>query len=242
MQPIFWVLIVLAVVVYIGIRMFLYAGARVSSLREWAELNSYTFQSEKDASIVQRYGELTRLTLHQNCSASNVVRGPLGRYKFCAFDFIDVNKRRGPHYYRRLTSVATAFAAVVVETDLALPSLIIERETLSDKVAKAFGAEDVQFESEAFNRQFMVRSPDKARAIAVLGPTVQQLLIDTPLFEFSSSLHMLELHGSLVLARSRSDQFFTEIDYPEVLELLSTMLTLIAASNGEQDSRHLAHD
>ncbi len=85
-------------------------------------------------------------------------------------------------------------------------------------------------ENSLFNRRFRVRSPDKARAIAVLGPAVQQLLIDTPLFEFSSSLHLLELHGSMVLARSRSDQFFTEKDYPEVLELLSTMLTPIAAS------------
>jgi hypothetical protein len=74
----------------------------------------------------------------------------------------------------------------------------------------------------------MVRSPDRARTLAVLGPAVQQLLIDTPLFEFSSSLHTLQFDGSLVLARSRSDQFFSEKDYPAVLELLSAMLKHIA--------------
>jgi hypothetical protein len=229
-QPVYWVLIGLAGVVYIGIRMFLYAGARVSALREWADRKSYTFQPENDESIGQRYGELTRLTLFQNCSACNVVRGPLGRYTFCAFDFTDLDKGRGPAYNRRSPPVGTSFAAVVVETDLALPSLIIERETFSDKVVKAFGGEDVRVESEDFNRRFTVRSPDQDRAKAALVPAVQQLLVETPLFEFSSSLHTLELHGALILARSRSDQFFTEKDYPEVLELLSDLLNQIAAS------------
>src|SRR5262249_15017683 len=148
----------------------------------------------------QRYGELTRLTLYQNCSASNVVRGPLGRYKFCAFDFVDLDQRRRSKGARKFGPTSTSFAAVVVETDLALPALIMERETISDKVAKTFGAEDVQFESESFNRRFMVRAADNARAVTVLGPAVQQLLIDTPLFEFSASLSTLEMHGSLLLA------------------------------------------
>jgi hypothetical protein len=177
MWPIYWVLIVVVVIVYIGVRI-VYARARKSSLREWADLNSYTFQPQRVTSIGRRYGRLSRLTSHQNCSASNIIRGPLGRYRFCAFDFVDLNQqRRPPHHRRHFAPVATSFAAVVVETDLALPSIIIERETLSDKVAKAFGVEDIQFESEAFNRRFMVRSPDRARTLAVLGPAVQQLLM-----------------------------------------------------------------
>jgi hypothetical protein len=232
-QPIHWVLIAVAFVVYIGIRVMLNASARVSSLREWADLNSYTFQKEKDTSIGLRYGALTRLTQYGNCASSNVVRGPLGRYKFCAFDFVDINKphmsqRRATWSHKHFAGIATSFAAVVVETDLDMPSVVIERETLADKVAKAFGVEDVQFESEEFNHRFMVRSRNKDRTIALLGPAVQAILIDTPLFDFSSSLHTLELNGPLVLARSRTDQFFTEKDYPEVLELLADMLTHIA--------------
>lgn len=230
MQPIHWVLIALAVVAYIGIRVYLNARARVSLLREWAELNSYTFQRENDPSIGVRYGELTRLTQYQNCSASNVIRGALGRYPFCAFDFVDLDHRKGVVYYRHSATAATSFAAVVVETDLDLPSVIIERETLSDKVAKSFGALDIPFESEAFNRRFRVQGPDKDKVLATLGPAIQQLLIDTPLFEFSAALRTLQLHGSLILARSHSDHFFTEKDYPEVLELLVALVKLLAAS------------
>jgi hypothetical protein len=229
-QPIYWALIVVAGVMYIGMRMIWYANARTFRLREWADRNGYTFQLKDDDSLGIQYSELTRLTRFQNCSASNVVSGTIGQYRFRAFDFIDVNERREHRHHRHFAAVATSFAAVVVETDLALPALVIERETLSDKVAKVFGAEDVQFESEAFNHRFMVRAADRTRAVAVLAPEVQQLLLDTPLFEFSSSLQMIELHGSLVLARSRSDQFFTEVDLPDVLELLSTMLKLRAAS------------
>lgn len=226
MQPIHWVLIGLAVVGYIIVRMILYAGVRVSRLREWADLNNYTFQAEKDPSIGPSYSQLTRLSTHLNCSATNVIRGSLRHYKFCAFDFVDLNRPRR-NISRSKSAVATSFAALVVETDLDLPSVIIERETLSDKVAKAFGVEDVQFDSEVFNRRFMVRSSDKERVIKVLGPQIQQLLIETPLFEFISSLQMIEFHGSLILARSRSDQFFTEKDYPEVVDLLSALLVLL---------------
>lgn len=230
MQPIYWVLIVLVVIGYVAIRMVVYAGMRVSYLREWADLNSYTFQTEHDASIGPRYSALARLSAYQNCSATNVVRGSLGRYTFCAFDFVDLDTRRGSQKTRRYGPTSISFAAVVVETDLALPSIIIERETVSEKIAKAIGVEDVQFESEAFNRRFMVRSSDTSRAIATLGPAVQQLLLDTPLFDFESALNMIEMKGPLVLARSRGDQFFTEKDYPEVLKLLSELLEMIVAS------------
>ncbi|MBI3866625.1 MAG: hypothetical protein HY290_32485 [Planctomycetia bacterium] len=230
MQPIYWIVIAVAVVVYIGLRVFLDADARVFSLQKWADLNNFTFQREKDASIGPRYAQLTRLSSHQNCSASNVVRGSLGEYTFCAFDFIDLDQRRRSNVRHKHGPTATSFAAVVIETDLGLPPVVIERETLLEKVAKTFGAEDVQFESDAFNAKFMVRSPDKSRAIAIVGPAIQQLLVDTPLFEFESSLQVLELHGSLVLARSRSDQFFSEKDYPELLQLLADLLALMAAS------------
>jgi hypothetical protein len=49
-------------------------------------------------------------------------------------------------------------------------------------------------------------------------------------------LNIIEMKGHLVLARSRGDQFFTEKDYPEVLKLLSEMLTAIAASTGHASS------
>src|SRR5262245_29782170 len=106
--------------------MVLYADARASNLRVLAELNNYAFDPNRDASIGQRYGTLTRLTQFQNCTASNVVRGSLGRFKFCAFDFVDLDRRRRSKGTRKFGPVSTSFAAVVVETDLELPAVIIE--------------------------------------------------------------------------------------------------------------------
>jgi hypothetical protein len=238
MHPLYWALIILGVIAYIGMRVYLYTGARTSSLREWADRDSFTFQSENDPSIGQRYSELSRLTRFQNCTACNIIRGPLGRYKFCAFDFVDIDRRRGSNIGHKTAPVATSFAAVVVETDLRLPPVILERETLSHKVARVFGALDVQFESEEFNRRFAVRSPDKVGAVTALGSAAQELLTQSPLFEFSAALHILEFHGSLVLARSRTDQLFDENVYPEVLELISALLALIAASSAKAETEN----
>lgn len=58
----------------------------------------------------------------------------------------------------------------------------------------------------------------------VANHEAQQLLIQTTLFEYSGALALLELHGSLVLAHSHEDQFFSAKDYPEVLALIDALL------------------
>ena len=127
MQPIYLGLIVFAVVGYIGIRMFLSAGERASSLEKWADRNKYTFKPEADTSIGKNYSQLSQLTVYQNCSASNVVRGSLGTFNFCAFDFVDVNDRPGLKRFDNSAPAAISFSALVVETDLSFPPLVVER-------------------------------------------------------------------------------------------------------------------
>lgn len=170
MQPIHWVIIGVVVIVYIGIRHWLYSDARVSELETWIQLNNYTFQKENDPTIGNRYAVLKRLTRYQNCKATNVIRGSLRDNKFCAFDFVDLDRpqHNRSRYYRGHGPSATMFAAVVVETNQAFPAIIIERETISNKIARTFGIEDVQVESEEFNCKFMARSSDKDKVKKLL--------------------------------------------------------------------------
>jgi hypothetical protein len=58
-----------------------------------------------------------------------------------------------------------------------LPELLIRREHIFDKIAGAFGFDDIDFESEAFSRRFHVKSPDKRFAYDVITPRMMEFLL-----------------------------------------------------------------
>ncbi len=59
------------------------------------------------------------------------------------------------------------------------PELLIRREGLFDKLAGAFGFDDIDFESEEFSRRFHVKSSDKRFAYDVIHPRMMEFLLDT---------------------------------------------------------------
>ncbi len=58
-----------------------------------------------------------------------------------------------------------------------LPNLEIRSEHLFDKIGDALGFDDIDFESEEFSRKFMVKSPDKRFAYAVVHPRMMEYLL-----------------------------------------------------------------
>ena len=58
-----------------------------------------------------------------------------------------------------------------------VPDLLIRPEGFFDKVAGAFGFDDIDFESEEFSRAFFVKSSDKRFAYDVLHPRMLELLM-----------------------------------------------------------------
>lgn len=58
-----------------------------------------------------------------------------------------------------------------------VPDLVIRRENLFDRVAGAFGFDDIDFESEEFSRTFHVSSPDKRFAYAVIHQRMMEFLL-----------------------------------------------------------------
>jgi hypothetical protein len=59
----------------------------------------------------------------------------------------------------------------------ALPSLSITREDLGTKAAKVFGAQDIEFESDDFNRAFRVTSDDTRFAYGIITPGLMEWLL-----------------------------------------------------------------
>jgi hypothetical protein len=60
-----------------------------------------------------------------------------------------------------------------------IPSLAIRREGMFDKLAGAFGFDDIDFESDEFSRRFHVKSVDKRFAYDVVHPRMMEYLLDS---------------------------------------------------------------
>jgi hypothetical protein len=58
-----------------------------------------------------------------------------------------------------------------------IPDLLIRREGVLDKIAGAFGFDDIDFESAEFSRRFCVKSPDKRFAYDVIHPRMMEFLL-----------------------------------------------------------------
>jgi len=58
-----------------------------------------------------------------------------------------------------------------------VPDLLIRREGMFDKLAGAFGFDDIDFESSEFSRKFHVKSADKKFAYDVITPAMMEFLL-----------------------------------------------------------------
>jgi hypothetical protein len=70
------------------------------------------------------------------------------------------------------------FSVVIAEMTCFVPSLAIERETVLRRLSDPMGFEDIEFESEAFNRAFQVQAKDRAFAFKLVDARMMQWLMD----------------------------------------------------------------
>jgi len=94
-----------------------------------------------------------------------------GGHSFCSFKFAyQISSIPG-------ATNAVSGAAVMVRLPAVLPELSLMHEALDDKLDKLFGAQDIELESDAFNRLFRVESPNEAFAYGVLHPRMMEWIM-----------------------------------------------------------------
>lgn len=60
-----------------------------------------------------------------------------------------------------------------------MPDLLIRREGLFDKIASAFGKNDIDFESAEFSRKYYVQSDSRKFAYDIIHPRMMEFLLET---------------------------------------------------------------
>ncbi|SDB91844.1 hypothetical protein SAMN05216410_0915 [Sanguibacter gelidistatuariae] len=167
---IFVVFLVVAVVIIvfgvIGQRRRREANAAWAAARGWAVL-------ENDTALARRWSGAPFGT-GSSRKATEILAGPAAgrqalsfRYTYTTTSGSGENKSSTDHVHH----------VVVVFLPAPLPALTIAPETFGAKIVKAFGGQDIQFESEQFNSRWRVTSPDLRFAHDVVHPRTMERLL-----------------------------------------------------------------
>jgi hypothetical protein len=101
-----------------------------------------------------------------------------GRYNDCDFVAFEYSYKRSSGTGAQRTTTTYTFTVCAVRLPVALPMLQVEPEGWLSRVAEAVGVGDqVNVESEAFNRAFAVRAQDRKFASDVLHPRHVEALL-----------------------------------------------------------------
>jgi hypothetical protein len=185
------VVILAAIAVLILVRMvnaYIAKRQRPGQLAALAAQLGWRFETDADESFDDQYGHFSAFARGHSRSAFNTFYGAIeveGRqWPVRTGDFrYRTTSTNGKHR----TTVTHCLSYAIVETPhLGAPDLYFRREGLFDRVAGAFGFEDIDFESAEFSERFHVKSSDKRFAYAVLDPRMMEFLLDgdPPSFDF----------------------------------------------------------
>ena len=167
-----------------GVYRYLRNAKRIEALAQFCLSKGWEF-SHQDYSLVARWdGE--PFFQGRARKARNVVRGtltrPQGGWPFVAFDYTYVTDSTDSQGRRH--SKTHRFAICAAELPTWLPGLRVTPENVLTRIGNVVAGDDIELESEDFNRRFRVQSPDRKFACDVLPPRTMQMLLHRPPLAF----------------------------------------------------------
>jgi len=163
-------------------------GFRALSQSAWkarrAQLSSYAAQQgwtyQPNASQWSRVFTPRPFDAGVNRKARDLLSGTTASGPFVSFEYLYIDKNIGYDPGGRGEAARTYFFSVVaVKVGWEIPRTEFIPEGITQKVAKALGGDDLDVESDAFNKKWRIRTLDKRAAHALLTPKmIERLLTD----------------------------------------------------------------
>ncbi len=168
------------VIGYLAYRGWQAAEQRRESLAALAARLGWSFDPEPDDSHDEEYAHFEMFRRGHGRRAYNTLAGP--------FEIAgsDCRAKAGDFLYKITTSNGKTttththhFSYLIVHLPFAeVGDLFIRPEHFFDRIASTLGFDDIDFESDEFSRRFLVKSPDKRFAYAVVHPRMMEFLLD----------------------------------------------------------------
>jgi len=142
---------------------------RLAVAAGWADDRGYDYLASNQALLPYLRGE--PFVRSVSSEVMEFIEGETpGGHTFCSFLYTYTSSSGD-------SPTTVEHAIVMVRLPAGLPELSLTREEFGDKVGKFFGGQDIELESDEFNRLFRVRSPFEGFAYAVLHPRMMEWLI-----------------------------------------------------------------
>ena len=171
--PVVAVIVLIAVGV-LGVRRYRADRDRRLGLFAFATQRGWDYHGVDPGGLVHRWsvrpfgtGEARR--------AAQVVTGTWSGHAFVSFDY--TYSTEVPRTDGTPDTVTMRFRITAIPMPAALPPLEVTRESAASRVQPALGVDDIDLESEAFNRRFRVRCLDRKAASDVLHPRTMEALL-----------------------------------------------------------------
>ena len=148
---------------------------RRQALQTWAGKNGYSYTAEDDRWCERWNGSPFGEGDHRR--AKNVITGS-AKLPFSAFDYSYQTHSSDGRGGR--TTTTHHFAVTALEFSGFLPTLQVTPESVFTRIGHSLGLDDIDLESEDFNRKFRVHANDRKFASDVLTPRTMQALLARP--------------------------------------------------------------
>jgi len=183
---------VVAVAIGVGVWSNKLAKKRRAAIAAWATEHGLLFGRQRMYGFDKRFPDFQFLARGKDRYAYNVANGDVDGLHVTAFDYHYATEHRDSE--GRRTTTHHHQSILVVRPPFKLANLQIRREGLFDRIAQAFGANDIDFESAEFSERFRVKADDRKWAYDVISPKTMALLLDGPEFSIDMGSSELALH------------------------------------------------
>jgi type II secretory pathway pseudopilin PulG len=155
--------------------------ARIAELQNLALAKGWQFSAADPYGLPERW-EGDPFGNGYDREATNVLTGTAATHPMVAFDYSykeDSTDSKG-----NTTTSTYHYAVCALAMPCPLPALHVAKEGVFARLGTMLGMQDIELESEEFNRRFRVRCPDPKLATDVLTPRTMQLLLGCGDVEF----------------------------------------------------------
>lgn len=166
------------------------ALARIEAMRAFAERMGLAFDPHHDASHDEEYAHFEIFRRGFDRYAYNTISGPIdlgaataqcktGDFTYKTRETYTTTDSKGRTTTRTRIVVHHFSYFILGLPYIKMPDLLIRREGLFDKIASAFGKNDIDFESAEFSRKYFVKCDSRKFAYDIIHQRMIEFLLET---------------------------------------------------------------
>lgn len=170
--------------------------ARSAALVEEARDLGLSFDASQRDFLARKYRFLDQFSVASRVSKDcciNVMTGEFEGHAVTLFDYYYVTKEGSVWWWAPSWERHCYFSFIIIDMESNFPELTIAKEGFLSKIAQAVGYRDIDFESHAFSRRYVVRSSDKKFAYDFCNAKMIDYLLDQPILNIELQKHALAL-------------------------------------------------